>query len=148
MSAEGVAHYDAICMWDVIEHIDDPKNAIENLKGLVKSNGYIFISTPNIGAVFSKIMKSKWPFMTPPEHMSFFDKKSMLRLARECNLEVIESRSKGKWANLGFVFYKMNRIVPNFIPECVINSFKKGILSKINIYVPTGDIQYVVLRKL
>ena len=147
MISEENASYDAVCLWDVIEHIEEPKQVMKTLKTLVKNDGYIFISTPNIGALFAKITKKRWPFMTPPEHMSFFDKKSMCRLIAECDLELVERKSKGKWANVGFIFYKMNRVMPNIVFRSLFKLFKKGILSKINIYVPTSDIQYLVLRK-
>ena len=139
--------YDAICLWDVIEHVYDPKLVISQLMELLDDEGCIIISTPNIGAFFSKLMKKKWPFMTPPEHVGFFSHKSMKFLAKKCNYKIVYWSSKGKWANLGFILYKINRVKPGLIPERFIEFFKSGFLSKINIYVPTKDIQYVVIVK-
>lgn len=146
LSADG-EYFDAVCMWDVIEHIDDPKEAVHHALSILKRDGYIFISTPDVGTFFAKITGSKWPFMTPPEHTSFFNKKSMQYLAKCMHLKIVKRINKGKWANLGFILYKMNRVMPGIVPDRTIEIFKTGFWSKINIYVPTHDIQYVVLRK-
>lgn len=139
--------YDAVCLWDAIEHISDPYDIMLKIKSIVKDGGYIFISTPNIGGVVAKLLKSRWPFMTPPEHLCFFSKKSMKQLAGMLNMEVIEWRSKGKWANVGFILYKFNRVSSIKIPEKVVKIFVTTFLSKWKVYVPTCDVQYAVLKK-
>lgn len=138
--------YSAICLWDVIEHLPNPYGTLLEIKKMMKNGGYILISTPNIGAKFATILKNKWPFMTPPEHLSFFSYKSIHKLAELLDMEVIEWSSKGKWANVGFILYKFNRVSNIKIPDRIIKIFQNTCLSKWNIYVPTCDIQYVVLK--
>ncbi len=139
--------YDAVCLWDAIEHISDPCELMCRIRNLVKEDGYIFISTPNIGALFARILKSRWPFMTPPEHLCFFSKRSMQRLADTLDMELIAWKSKGKWANVGFILYKFNRVSSVKIPKKIIGLFQQTFLSKWKIYVPTCDVQYAVLGK-
>lgn len=139
--------YDAICLWDVIEHISDPYEAFKGIDEKLEQDGYVFISTPNIGALFPKIMKNKWPFMTPPEHLCFFTRKSFEYFLSSFNMEIVEWSSRGKWANVGFILYKFNRVSKFKIPSSIIWLFQNTFLSKCNIYVPTGDIQYLVVKK-
>lgn len=138
--------YSAICLWDVIEHISNPYEILMKIKKRMRKNGYLFISTPNIGALWARILKSKWPFMTPPEHVSFFSFKSINELAELLDMEIVEWKSKGKWANVGFILYKFNRVSNIKIPDRVIKVFQAGLLSKLKVYVPTCDVQYVVMR--
>lgn len=140
--------YDAICLWDVIEHISNPREILLRIKKRIRKNGYLFISTPNIGALWARILKDKWPFMTPPEHLSFFSYKSINELARLMNMEIVEWQSKGKWANVGFILYKFNRVSNIKIPDRIIKVFQTGLLSKLKVYVPTYDVQYVVMRNI
>ena len=139
--------YDAICMWDTIEHVENPLELIRLSLELLNSKGTIYLSTPYIDALFSKITKSKWPFMTPPEHLSFLTKKSLTVIAKKYNLEILEWSSKGKWANLGFIIYKFNRVSHVKIPQGIQKLFEKKPMNHWSIYVPTKDIQYIVLRK-
>ena len=142
--------FDAICMWDVIEHLWDFNPDVEKLVNALKPNGYLFISTPNIGSWNSKLTGKYWAMMTPPEHMSFFNRSSMYYLFNKIvgpNTKVLEWHSKGKWVNVGFMLYKVNRIKAGMIPESMMKIFEKGPLSKLSIYVPTQDIQYVVVKK-
>ena len=139
--------YDVICLWDVIEHIWDPAPGMEKLWNGLKPGGLLVISTPNIGARTAKLMGKRWAFMTPPEHLSFFDKQSMTYLFEtHLNGEIIHWRSVGKRANIGFILYKIKRVV-SFFPSFIIKLFDREPLSKLAIYVPTGDIQYLVVRK-
>ena len=139
--------YDAVCLWDAIEHISNPYDIMQKIKGLLKDDGCVFISTPNIGALFARILKSRWPFMTPPEHLCFFSKKSIYQLANLLNMEVVEWKTKGKWANVGFILYKFNRVSSIKIPSKIIKLFQTTFLSKWKLYVPTCDVQYAVLKK-
>lgn len=141
--------FDAICMWDVIEHLREPKEMINNLYKYIKKGGYMIISTPNVGSFFAKITGNKWPFMTPPEHLSFFDKNTLTNLfTSNGKWEVMEWSTKGKWANVGFILYKIKRVCPKLMPKFLISIFQNTIFRYLRIYVPTGDIQYIVVRKI
>lgn len=139
--------FQAICMWDVIEHLEEPHKVVSSLCEHLDEGGYLLLSTPNIGAGFAKLTRKRWPFMTPPEHISFFNKKSMKVFAKKQKLEIISWKSRGKWVNLGFIFYKLHRVVPSLVTEKMVRRIQNSFISKMNCYVPTMDIQYVILRK-
>ena len=144
----GGQQFDAICMWDVIEHLWDPAPVLENLLGRLKPGGHLFISTPAIDAPIARAMGRYWAFMTPPEHLSFFTKKSFYRLFREKeNTQLVTLFRRGKWANLGFIGYKFRRVAPQWTQN-LSNIFSHRWLRHRNVYVPTRDVQYLVVRKL
>lgn len=139
--------FDAICMWDVIEHIWDPYHVSQQLLKYLKPSGTLFISTPNIGAKTAQIMGKRWAFMTPPEHLGFFNLRSIKELfEKQLSTEVMMWRSMGKQANFGFVLYKARRVFP-IIPQFIPKLFEHPLLSKLSFYIPTGDIQYLAIRK-
>jgi 2-polyprenyl-3-methyl-5-hydroxy-6-metoxy-1,4-benzoquinol methylase len=140
--------FDVVVMWDVIEHIWEVRQVTEQLLKFVKKDGYLVLSTPNIGAPIARLLKKYWAFMTPPEHLSFFTKNSFHYLfEKELDCQILHWETKGKRANVGFILYKIKRIIPWLIPSSLLNWFQKSFLSKWAIYVPTGDIQYLVIQK-
>jgi SAM-dependent methyltransferase len=141
------AFYDVICAWDVIEHLRNPVPTFQKLMKSLKPGGYLFISTPNIGAFIARILGRYWAFMTPPEHLCFFDKQTMSFITeKHLRAKLMGWHTRGKTVNLGFLLYKINRVVP-IIPLKMLKLFQAPPLSRLAIYVPTGDIQYAVIQK-
>jgi 2-polyprenyl-3-methyl-5-hydroxy-6-metoxy-1,4-benzoquinol methylase len=140
--------FDGIVLWDVIEHIWDPLKACRKLADCLKPGGYMFVSTPNTSALTAKIAGKYWAFMTPPEHLSFFSRNTIRFLfENKLKLKTCKWFSKGKWTNFGFLLYKIRRIFPYLIPKFVLHIFKYKFFKNIALYIPTGDIQYVVIKK-
>jgi len=63
-------------------------------------------------------------------------------------MHIVRWMSKGKWTNLGFVIYKLGRVVPRIITEKHVTRFNNLPISKWQIYVPTGDIHYTAIQKI
>jgi len=140
--------FDAVVMWDVLEHLWDPVGTCPRLLQSLKPGGHLFISTPNMGALTARIMGRYWAFMTVPEHLGFYNRSTMTFLLRErLHLEVVQWKTRGKWANLGFLLYKIRRIWPRLVPQGFVDLFRTRRLGRIALYVPSGDVQYAVARK-
>lgn len=140
--------FDVICSWDVIEHIWEPAATYQRLFKFLKPGGSLLLSTPNIGALVAAVMGPYWAFMTPPEHLSFFNKQSMRWLAGEIlRAEMTSWFSRGKWTNVGFLVYKAHRVLPSAGLAKLRDFLHDNVLGKLPIYVPTGDVQYVVIKK-
>ena len=47
---------DAVCMYDLIEHIPDPSKALRNVKDMIRPGGFIHLVTPDVGSISQKIL--------------------------------------------------------------------------------------------
>ena len=139
---------DAICLWDVIEHVWDPVDVVRRLMGHLKPGGYLLLSTPSIDAPVARAMGPYWAFMTPPEHLGFFSGRSFRRFFESAvPARIVHRKRLGKWANVAFIAYKLRRVAPRLMPEAVVSWLGRSALGKLALYVPTQDIQYLVVRK-
>ncbi len=141
--------FDAVCLWDVIEHLWDPVPVVQDLLKLVKPGGYLFMSTPDIGTPTARVMRQKWAFMIPPYHLCFFSRQSFTHLfGQRLPAETVAIKSLGKWTNLTFIFYKLNQMSKYLAPMWLVELLSRSRLGRLNIYVPTGDIVYLAVKKV
>jgi 2-polyprenyl-3-methyl-5-hydroxy-6-metoxy-1,4-benzoquinol methylase len=118
--------FDIITLWDVIEHLWEPVKIIKMLSKKLKPGGCLFISTPNTGAIIAKLLGKRWAFMTPPEHLCFFNKTTINMLNKKHNLKITDWISQGKWVNFGFLVYKLNRVFPDLISTNMVDYVQKS----------------------
>jgi 2-polyprenyl-3-methyl-5-hydroxy-6-metoxy-1,4-benzoquinol methylase len=140
--------FDAICLWDVIEHVRDPVNVCRTLIKLLKPGGYLFLSTPDMDAITARVMKKNWAFMIPPLHLGYFSAKSFKYLfLHKVPARILACRNRGKWTNLAFIFYKLNQISKWLAPPVLLEWLSTSRPGRLNLYVPTNDIIYLVIQK-
>lgn len=142
------ASFDAIVLWDVVEHLWDPRAVLRKLVAYLKPGGALILSTPDIGAATARVMGRRWAFMTPPEHLGFFNRASLTwLLERDLRLETTATQASGKWANVAFLIYKLGRVFPGLVPGGLADRVKRTPLGAASVYVPTLDVRYVTARK-
>lgn len=67
--------FDAICSFQVLEHVPNPREFIENMISLLRPTGKLIISVPN-GAVMRRIDLANQNLLNqPPHHMSHWDER-------------------------------------------------------------------------
>jgi 2-polyprenyl-3-methyl-5-hydroxy-6-metoxy-1,4-benzoquinol methylase len=139
--------FDAIVMWDVVEHLWDPRSVLTRLVEHLRPGGTLVLSTPDIGAPVARLMGSRWAFMTPPEHLGFFNQETLRFLLEQVlGLQTTCTEASGKWANLGFLAYKLRRVFP-IVPLGLVERVRDSAFGTTAVYVPTADIRYVAARK-
>ena len=140
--------FDSVVLWDVIEHVWDPVSVSKTVARWLKPGGVLVMSTPNVGSLTARVLGSRWAFLTVPEHLGLFSQQSMTLLVNErLGFRLRHWSSRGKWANVGFVFYKARRVAPRLVPEVLVRGLQRTPWSTLSMYVPTGDIQYVAAEK-
>lgn len=69
--------YDLITNYHVIEHLLDPVAQLQRCHELLAPDGILFIETPNIQSLGSKIKGKNWSHIIPPEHIIYFSPASL-----------------------------------------------------------------------
>jgi 2-polyprenyl-3-methyl-5-hydroxy-6-metoxy-1,4-benzoquinol methylase len=80
--------YDDLFAFELIEHVLYPKDFLRRASELVKPGGLLALSTPNLDCGRSIGFASWTGFQTSFEHLYFFSRESLMRLAGESGFEL------------------------------------------------------------
>lgn len=64
--------FDAITLWEVIEHLPDPLNDLRDLHSRLRPGGVLMLSTPNTDHWQAHRTPAAWQGYRPPSHLLFF----------------------------------------------------------------------------
>jgi SAM-dependent methyltransferase len=82
-SLETSDRFDAICMWDTIEHVPEPDRFVAKAHELLVPGGHLFITTGDIDSLNARLRGAKWRQIHPPTHLNYFSRRTLeLMLAR------------------------------------------------------------------
>jgi 2-polyprenyl-3-methyl-5-hydroxy-6-metoxy-1,4-benzoquinol methylase len=105
-SLDSDRRFDIILMMEVVEHLDSPREIMAQLRGLLKAEGAVFLSTPNEAGLKSRILRTRWSQARNPTHVCLYNAKALNRLLRATGFEAIgEMRrvhfpGRRKWAHV------------------------------------------------
>lgn len=69
--------FDAVCSFDVVEHLADPMPLLQEARRVLKPDGWLLIGTGNCSSLAARMAGSRWTYLCIPEHLSFFDPHSL-----------------------------------------------------------------------
>lgn len=88
------ASYDVVVFADVLEHLADPAAVLRDAVSLLKPQGRIVISVPNVGhgSIRLALLQGRWPGTATPAGSLGLTRDNLLALVREAGLTVEELR--------------------------------------------------------
>ena len=72
--------FDIITSYEVIEHINHPKNELVNFNKVLRQGGLVYVTTPNFNSLLRYQLKAKYNIITYPEHLSYYTPQTLKRL--------------------------------------------------------------------
>lgn len=85
-----VNSFDAITLFHVFEHLPNQKEVLDIISNILKPNGVLVISFPNITSVQSKIFKGKWLHLDPPRHLFLFEPKEFKKIMSKKGFQLVK----------------------------------------------------------
>ena len=80
------AHFSAIVLGDVIEHLPRPDDALARIEKLLAPGGVLYMAVPNAGSRLARVMGARW-WSVIPTHVQYFTRQSLFTLLRRCGWE-------------------------------------------------------------
>ena len=81
---------DVITLWHVLEHIPNPRIFLEKIKNHMDSESRMIFEVPNSDSLNFKIFKRNYNWISLPEHVFFYNKKSIKYLIDNLDMEVVD----------------------------------------------------------
>jgi len=78
----GIADYNIITLWHVLEHVADVNETLQSLHSKLANDGLIFIAVPNHKSADARHYNEHWAAYDVPRHLWHFSKDTMGRLLR------------------------------------------------------------------
>lgn len=135
--------FDYIFLWDIIEHLHDPKEMIKRCYQLLTNAGYLIIETQNVDSFAAKLFGKKWWHYKHKEHIYHFNKKTMKMLIKNEKFKIINitSRTAGKYISKEFIVERLNRFHP------ILSKLFKHMPFPKRIYVNFHDEIIIICKK-
>jgi SAM-dependent methyltransferase len=140
--------FDVITLFDVFEHLDDPGGDIEKLSKFLKDDGIIVIATGDIGSVMAKVLKRRWTFYIPPQHLFFFNKTTLTTLLGAHGLVPVEWFRIGKWLSLGYVLHLARTTGESLVAKHIYSLMKRWKAEMFPLYLPVRDNMIAIVKKI
>lgn len=111
--------YDIVTLIDVVEHVSEPYEMIQNVVMLLKAGGTIVIVTPDVKSLAARLMSWKW-WHYRIAHVGYFNKGNIEFIFFKLGLIII-SVSRPSW--VFSVAYIRNRLL-KYLPDYLVMAEK------------------------
>ena len=96
------ASFDAVTMWDVLEHVTDPQAELTEVSRILRPGGVCSIITPDAGSIVARLLGDRWEeYRRVREHVYFFSRHTISEMLRQAGFGVLRFESAGKVFYLG-----------------------------------------------
>ncbi|MBK9478512.1 MAG: class I SAM-dependent methyltransferase [Bacteroidetes bacterium] len=87
--------FDVITSFEVIEHINNPREELQQFSKILRTGGAVYVTTPNFNSVSRFTLKNKWNVIEYPEHLSYYTQKTLSYLFRSANFSIDSFQTTG-----------------------------------------------------
>jgi len=139
--------FDVITMFDVFEHLGDPQGDLKKMTRWLKDDGIIMIATGNRQSFAARVLKRRWTFYIPPQHLYFFDKQTMIATFERSGLQALDWSHIGKWLTLRYVLHLARTTGESKLAEFLYPLVRKLGIDSMPLYIPIRDNMVVIAKK-
>lgn len=90
------ASFDAVAMIEVIEHLEQPRRALDHVCRMLKPDGVLLVTTPNFDSLYRRLFGSRWWVINcEDEHIVLFNLATLTGILEEAGFEVVFRHIRG-----------------------------------------------------
>lgn len=142
--------YDVVTLWDVIEHLADPGQALAAIAGRLAPGGLLILSTPDFSSLAARFLGKRWYYLDPIQHVVLFGRPAMARLLAEHGFGIEAWGTMGHAYELDYVLSRLAYLYGRtglgallFRPAARLAALLRGR----RVHINPHDVMTVVARK-
>lgn len=96
--------FDVVTMWQLIEHLRAPRELLAEIRRVLRPNGVLALSTPNVDSIGWWLLKQEWKAVEPEVHLHLFSSSSLERAVEDAGFRVaklqtldVKPNTIGQW---------------------------------------------------
>lgn len=98
--------FDVITLWDVLEHVPDPKKVLVECNRILKKGGLLIVNYPDIDSLAARMMGKKWVFLLTV-HLFYFTPKTIRKILGVTNFRVVRIKKHFQTLSFGYLVMRM-----------------------------------------
>lgn len=101
--------YDAVAMWDVIEHLRDPAAVLHASARALRPGGVLALSTGDVTSLCARLCGAHWHLFNLPEHLFFFSPAALRRLLAAAGMHVRLWTREVTWLPVTYLLERLRK---------------------------------------
>lgn len=100
--------FDAITLWDVLEHVPDPAGFMRLCRELLKPGGKLFVNVPDLDSFEARTLGKRWPLLLA-EHLNYFNRESLRLCAEKAGLNWIHFGRRSVSFSVEYILFRLSQ---------------------------------------
>ncbi len=85
------ASVDVVTFWDVLEHIHNPRDVLDECNRILVDKGILLVTVPNLNSIDASIFGDSWAGLDFPRHLYVFSRDTIEKLLNQSGFEVVDT---------------------------------------------------------
>ncbi len=128
--------YDVLTLWDVVEHLADPRAELRAAHDLLVPGGRLHLSTIDASSLAARLLGARWPWRMEM-HLFYFDRSTLPALLEEVGFRVMERRAYTHTVSLDYLLRKVAASFPGAGP--IAAALRRALPGRWPVPVNLGD---------
>jgi SAM-dependent methyltransferase len=102
------ASFDAVTLWDVLEHVPEPMDFMKLCATLLKPGGRLMVNVPDLDSPEARLLGKRWPLLLA-EHLNYFTRRSLRICGEKAGLTLVRFGRRRVSFSLGYIMFRLSQ---------------------------------------